>query len=382
MLRNGALLLTWSALLIGCLSGCARFGPGTTPAWVDGTSREYPPDRYLLGVGQADSRPNATERAYAEVAKIFKAEISAQSKDWESFLVLETKGQANTERRLTLDQVTRVSTDKILENVRVLAAWLNARTGQHYVLAGMDRAQAETAMTERLTELDRTVDTELTEARQTRDPLTRVRHLKRAIKDLIMREAYNADLRVIRSSGRGVEPPYRVAELTGELEQFLNGNLVIGVEVTGEQSEPVRRALIEGLLREGLPVTGRPIGSGSASPVESGKPLELLVRGTAQVWDLTVPDPQFRYVRWCSDFVIVEIGTQRIVGAVSKGGREGHLTAGEARAKALRVMQQELTSELAKTLADYVYGETEPPAGSPPSACPRGDDQRGPRSSS
>ncbi|MBI3603651.1 MAG: hypothetical protein HY205_04300, partial [Nitrospirae bacterium] len=62
---------------------------------------------------------------------------------------------------------------------------------------------------------------------------------------------------------------------------------------------------------------------------------------------------------------------QRMVGAVSRAGKEGHLTDGEASAKAIRVMQQEVTSDLAKTLAGYVYGEVDPAGTMPPAACPK-----------
>lgn len=356
------------------LSGCARWSR-SQPAWVDGTSPQYPSDQYLLGIGQADSAPAAAERAYGAVAKVFKAEVSIQSRDWESFLLLEKRGRPSTERRLTLDQVTRVSTDKVLENVRILDTWVDRRSGIHYAMAGMNRAQAETAMLERIADLDSRVETEIKESRRTSDKLARVRNLRRAVKDLVLREAYNADLRIIRTSGRGVDPSYRVAELTAELEQFLAASLVTGVEVTGEQAESVRRAVMEGLVREGLPVTARQLGPGEpgSSDTDGAKAPELLVKGTVQLWEATVPDRQFRFVRWCSDFVIVETATQRVVGALSKSGREGHVTVGEAMAKAVRVMQQEVTSELAKAIAGYVYGDTDPPATIPPAACPRAE---------
>lgn len=370
MVKSRAILLIVLVALIGMLPGCA--GHRAQPDWTDGNSREYPADQYLLGVGQADSRPAAEERAYGAVSRIFKAKIEAESKDWESFLLLEAKGQASTEHRLTLDQVTRVSTDKVLEHVRILDAWMNPATRQHHVLAGMPRAQAGTALTERLAELDRTIEADLSESRQTTETLAAIRSLRRAIKNLVLREAYNADLRVIRASGQGTPSRYRVAELTGALEQFMAAHLSVGVAVEGDQAEPVRRAVIEGLIREGLPVT--------AGPADAGKSLTLLVKGTVRLFDVSVPDPRFRYVRWCSDFVILEPGTQRVVGAVSRGGREGHLTQGEAAAKAIRVMQQEVSSELAKTLAGYVYGDTDLPANLPPAACPQqagGDETQG-----
>jgi len=348
-------------MLGGCAHGTATMGPN----WIEGVAPNYPAAEYLIGVGQAESAPVASERAYAAVARIFKAEITAQSRDWESFLLLEAKGAQSTERRLTLDQVTRVSTDKVLENVKLLETWVDPNRGVHYAMAGMNRAQAEQALLERIMQLDQTVEIQIRDSRQSQESLGRIRNLRRALKSLILREAYNTDLRVIRVNGRGSEPSYQVAALASELEQFLAANLLVAVEVTGEQAEAVRRAVMDGLVREGLPVT--------AGSTDGSRPPELLVKGMAQFWDVDVPDKQFRYVRWCSDFLIVERDTNRAVGAVSKSGREGHLTTGEARAKAIRIMQQEVTADLAKTVAGYIYGDVDPPASLPPSACPRKD---------
>lgn len=373
-----AVCILAAAVIAAGLEGCAWFSRNGPPSWIEGTSAQYPTDQFLVGVGQAETQPEAVSRAYAAVSKIFKAEISAQSKDWESFLVLEKKGTANTERRLTLDQVTKVSTDKVLENVRLLESWADPKTGRHYALAGMNRAQAGAAMQEKIAELDREVEAGLRESRETQDKLAVVRNLRRAVKSLVLREAHNADLRVIRASGQGVEPPYRVVDLTAQLEQFLASSLVVGVDVAGDQAEAVRRAVMEGLIREGLPVTARRVGSESPAGGDGkGAPLELLVKGTVRLWALNVPDPRFKYVRWCSDFTIVDTATQRVVGAVSRGGREGHLTEAEAVAKAGRVMQQEVVSDLAKTLAGYVYGEAAPAVIPPPAACSRGERESG-----
>jgi len=348
--------------LLTAVPGCG-WGRRSAPAWIEGASAEYPVERYLTGVGQAESKPAATERAYGAVAKIFKAQIVAQSKDWESYLVLDKRGQSTTERHLALDQITNVSTDKVIENVKVLDAWTDTKTGQHFVLAGMDRAQSAAALLERMQELDQTVETELADAHQTQDGLARVRNLRRAVKNLVLREAYNADLRVIRSNGQGNPPAHRVADLTSELEQFMTEHMLVAVDVAGDQADITRRAVTEGLLREGVPV----ITDGA------DRAPGLLVMGAVHVWDVSIPDPRFRYARWCSDFVVTEAGTQRIVGAVSIGGREGHLTSSEAMSRAIRVMQQELTSHLAKTLASYIYGDTAPPIELPPAACPAKD---------
>ncbi len=376
--RPGAIIaIGLLSFTVGALSGCTGVGLGEQPAWIEGSSKHFPSDRYLVGMGQARSRPSATERAYAAVARIFKAEISTQAQDWETYLLLEERGKAKHERRLTLDHVTRVSTDKVLENVHILETWLDRATGIHYALAGMNRAQAEAALAERITELDRLVEAEISAARRTPVTLATIKHLKRAANHLVLREAYNADLRVVRLSGQGRPATHRVPALTTELEEFLTANLVVGVEVTGEQAETVRRAVMEGLVREGLPVTNRPISSKELQTDRStGAPIALLVKGSVRLWKIDVPDPLFTYVRWCGDFVILEVATERVVGAVSRRGREGHITDREAMTKAVRVMQQALTSDLASSLAAHVYGDTEQATeATAPAACQRDEDQ-------
>ena len=366
--RIGVMLM---ALVV--LSSCAWFGGQSKPDWIDGVSAVYPSGQYLVGVGQADSRAAAEDRAYAAVARIFKAEVSAQSKDWESYLVIEQRGYSSAERRLTLDNLTRVSTDKVLENVRIVDRWADVHKGFHYALAGMHRPQAETSFMERITELDRSIGNDVEDAQRSSDKLARVRALRRAVRSLVLRETYNADLRVIRPSGQGTAAAYRVSELTQELEQFLATNLVLAVAVTGDQAEPAQRALTEGLLKEGLQVTSRPWRGDRSVNGDSGGPApELLVRGVVRVWPIDVRDPQFKFVRWCSDFEVVDLTSQRVVGALSKGGKEGHLSEREATAKVVRVMQREFSADVAKAIAAHVYGESELPAqASQPAGCPR-----------
>ncbi|HSL05792.1 MAG TPA: LPP20 family lipoprotein [Nitrospiraceae bacterium] len=355
------------------LSGCAGFGGQAKPDWIDGVSSAYPFGRYLVGVGQAESRASAEDRAYAAVARIFKAEVSAQAKDWESYLVIEQRGQSSAERRLTLDNLTRVSTDKVLENVQIVDRWVDVHNGLHYALAGMHRPQAEASFIERITELDRSIRDDVEEAHRPSDKLVRVRALRRAARNLVLRETYNADLRVIRPSGQGTAAAYRVSELTHELEQFLATNLVLVVSVTGDQAEPTQRALTAGLLKEGLQVTSGTWGGGRSMGGDfSGPSPELLVRGVVRVWPIDVRDPQFKFVRWCSDFEVVDVTSLRVLGALSRGGKEGHLSEREATAKVVRVMQQEFSADVAKAIAAHVYGESELPAQvSQPAGCPR-----------
>ncbi len=346
-------------LLVLLASAACSSGPEERrPPWIDGVSAQFPVARYLVGLGEARSRPAATARAYEAVSRIFEAQVTAQARDWESYVQLDHPGGTSHQRRLTIERITKVSTDKVLENVQVLDAWLDRATGTHYVLAGINRAQGEGVLLDRIRDLDQTIETELDRAATTRDRLTALRNLKRAAGHLVLREAFNADLRVIRPSGQGEPATRHVADLTAKLDAYLATNLVIGVEVSGDEAEAVRRAVLEGLVRQGLPVTDHPV-SVDAQPnaPDDARPLPLLVRGTSRLWNAAVPDPMFAYVRWCAEFLILDVQSARVVGAVSRRGREGHVTESEARTRAVHVMEREVTAELATSLAEYVYGK-------------------------
>lgn len=335
------------------------------PTWVDGQSLEYPPAQYLTGVGQADNRSSAEDQAYAAVARIFKAEVASYAKDRESYSMVESHGIENTERRLTIDSVTNVSTEKVLENVRIMDNWYDSDNDLHHALAVMNRSQAEASLIDKLAELDREIIAEIAEARQATDKLAKVRALFKAGQNTILREAYNMDLRVIRHSGQGVPSAYRPNELFSELEQFLATNLVLAVHVSGEQADLAQHALVEGLLREGLYVRTQ------TSEGDTGF-MELLIRGTVRLFPIQVGDPHFKYVRWCSDFEVLNLVTRQVIGAVARGGKEGHLTEGEAMAKTLRVMQQEVSSEVAKAIAAQILDDDALPVmAGMPVGCPR-----------
>ncbi len=349
-----------AALVLLLVAGCASLQP--SPDWVAGTKASaYPDDQYLIGVGQADSRPVAEDRAYAAVSRIFKAEVTSQAKDWESYLALENRGNTEIERRLTVDSVTKVSTDKVLENVKIAETWRDAGTGLHSALAVMNRAAAQASLRARIAELDESAGRDVQSARGAADKYLKVRGLRRAIRTLITRDAYNGDLRVV--TGRTVAPAYSVAALTGELEKLLNDSLVVSVEVEGEQAEAVRQAVMEGLAREGLPVTAR-------AAADSGT-ADLLVKGTARIWPAELPDPRFRYAKWCADFVIVNREDGRMLGSVARSGREGHLNIPEAKGRALKSLQQEVSSAVAKSLAEHILGDPLSDGVTLPARCPK-----------
>ena len=367
----------FASMLLFCgstFSGCVLFPSTAPPAWIDGESQEFPSKQFLIGVGEGNSRIVAEQRAYVAVARIFQTHVEAEARDSESYFISEREGTSKTGRELRLDHVTQVSTKKVLENVMILARWEQPHADRYLVLAGMDRRQSEKALIEELAALDQAIEKDVRESRTGGDTLTKVRRLKRAIRNTRLREDMNADLRIIRVSGTGNPPVYQIDDLKNELDRHLRENLDVRIQIQGDQESLIRRALLEGLTREGFVSTkqGQPLASSNGTePLSSADEADLLITGVATLWKVDLPDPIFVYVRWCADLLVLETTPQRIIGVVSRSGREGHITQTEAFARASKAMQAAVTSDVTDALSDLIYGEVEDlPLPSRP-ACPR-----------
>ncbi len=365
----GCLLLVYLLVSVGCVLG----GPAEPPKWARmGSTPEYPADRYLLGVGEADTQSVAERRAYAAVAKIFQARVQNQSQDQESYRLSETEDSNSHVRTLTVDSVTHVTTDKVLAHVHILDRWTNSDHSRSFVLAGIDRAKAEQALLERIADYDHDVKTIVEQAKQGFDQLDHVRNLQRALKILMLRETDNADLRVIRDSGTGVPAPYQIVALSNQLSQIFSRQFLLQVFVSGDQSEALRIAVVKGLTRHGFKVIGddQPgILPDSAVSYTQEKP-HVVIEGRSRLWDVELPDPLFHYVRWCGEFKILDAATNRIIGVASDSGREGHVTGEAARVRAAQTMQERLVAQVTALVSTNMVDDQPSHHGSLGTGCP------------
>ncbi|MEK6684424.1 MAG: LPP20 family lipoprotein [Nitrospirota bacterium] len=353
-MREGVLSVAAAGLIVlgGFASPVLAASP---PDWVNGSGKKYPSAMYLTGVGYADTRQAAADRAYAAISKIFTAEINSKTQEWEKYLQSDSQGRSEDSRRISIEQTTQVSTQKVLENVTIAETWLDDSKAIYYALAVMDRQHAASVLRDRITSLDRKVEELLKQTRQSNDKLQTVRGLHSAVENLLLREAYNTELRIVSPTGKGSESMISLAVIGQDLRQFLAGNFKIVVEVGGPHNDRIGAAIVEGLNRRGLPVVS------AGSPAPDLQP-DLVVNGIVAFEPVQMPaggSPPTRFVRWSASFDLTDKATQQVIGSVARQGREGHLTASEAEARALRTAEQEVASEVGRQIADFIYGKEE-----------------------
>lgn len=330
-------------------------GKSATPDWVNGPSQKYPAAIYLTGVGHGDTRQVAEDRAYAAISKIFMTEINSKAQEWEKYVQSEVKGQVEDSRQIRIEQATKVSTQKVLENVTIAETYLDDPKAVYYALAVMDRQHATSVLRDRITSLDLKVEELLKQSQTSDNKLRTVQTLHAAVRNLLLREVYNTELRIVNPTGKGSEGMVSLAVVSQKLREFLAKNFKIVVRVDGQHHEQIRAAIVEGLSRQGLPVT--------LTELDPADPqADLVIKGRVAFEPVELPgrgsEPPL-FIRWSAVFELTDPASQQVIGNVAKQGREGHLTTAEAEARALRVSEREVSEEMGRQMAGFIYGEGE-----------------------
>jgi len=224
------------------------------PDWVERESAEWPREMYLLGVGSADERAVAEDRARAGVARIFTTHVSsALAASTAESSVRKERTAAWTEQ-ISVSEETRSTTDKVLEGVEIVQVWQDPQSHQFYALAALDRQQAAARLDARLESLE-------TSARPLRahlDAPERVTGLAAATRLLRLerdRRALDGELRIVAPT----RPSRAVVEETAARE--LLARTSVGLTATGDDEGVVLDAVRSALVNLGFAVQAEAAGS-------------------------------------------------------------------------------------------------------------------------
>jgi hypothetical protein len=341
-LRRTALSLPLCLLLLTVLSGRIALAEGK-PDWVDGVSARYPEESYLSGVGFGDSRQMAENSAYAALARIFKSEVRSVTREEENFRQTEKEKKVGVDRKIDIQNQTNVSTQKVLEQVRVAERWTDPVSQVNYALAVLDRSKAASSLRQKTDAAEMETKEWEKRAEKSPDKLEKARALRKAMIAAAAVEEYQSDLRIIQparaSLGVGMTPS---SELRRQLIELLGQHFQVGVHISGPHAPDVQNAILAALHDKGM---------------ISGPEEEIVINGQVDFQESGPQDPKWHYVRWNAHLTLEEKGTGKTFGSVNRSGREGQLSTSEADRKALFTLQKEINETIGEIILRFIYGE-------------------------
>ena len=316
---------------------------GERPAWIDGTGRHYPSQKYLRGVGYDADRQTAEDKARSELAKIFYSQIESQNRTYQSYLQTDTGGKLKTTQQIDIQDITRVSTRKVLSGVRIAEIYKQTRPQEiFFALAVLDRMRSERILRTKILDLDARIREFLDDAQNQADALRRIKSLSLGLEKLILRDTYNTELRIVSPAGQGIASVVSISEVRGDLIDLLLNEFQIGLAIEGDRERQIRQILGEALNRQGFSVT------------EDKQNAGVVIRGRMEFKRFEPQDSDWKYVRWKVFFDMVDRQSGVIFGSVSKNGKEGHLSFPQAEERALEKIRRLIGSDIARDLKSYI----------------------------
>jgi hypothetical protein len=323
-----------------------RARKGKRPDWVDGESSEYPSSFYMTGVGYAPDRQTAENKARAEISKIFYSEINASNRAYEEYLQTTTRGKAKTREIISIEDITKVSTQKVLSGVTIAQVYYQTRPEKlYYALAILDRAQSKRILRQKIEQLDSDIQKLLSDSRLEQDKLIQIKYLNSCIEKYIIRQAYNTELRIVNRSGAGIPPIVSFTEIKKQLADILLRDFLIALSVKGTRSLDIKEALVEALNQKGFSVSDN---YASAS---------VMVRGNVNIRPFEQGSSEWKFVRWKAYFDLVDQQGGAVFGSIKKTGKEGHLNLTQAEERAVRKIRKILATDIANDITKYIYSQ-------------------------
>jgi hypothetical protein len=305
------------------------------PRWVSDPSIDYPAAQYLVGRGIGSTADEAQNRARGDLATIFEVRIAVVN---ESSISVKQSGKNEQVDRLSTQQVS-ATTDKVISGINVAEVWRDPVTQDFHALATLSRSQASASLQEELTKIDDEVQQRVSSAQSSNDALLKIGALTQALEASIKRDGFQASLKVVDPSGKGVKANISQASI-----QTLIGNTIKSIRISPEVAEDGGAREFANILKGGLAAAGFL----ASNPAHA----DLLLVGKLTLTDLGRRE-NWNWMRGTVEVSLVEKSTGLVRGSKTWPVKASAQDAKTAKSRTLIEIEKLLKEELRAAVIEF-----------------------------
>ena len=310
------------------LPGCASFS-SREPDWVRNPKTVYPEDRFLVAVGEGDTRRAAENVASANLSRIFESHIVSDER-----MVDEVRETTDDFVRTT-DMKTDINilSSQTLINIQHAEAWKDDAARYHAV-AYINRRDTAVIYRDRIEELTARVESLLAQADASEDPLGKYARYRAALltareNDLLLRQ-----LRVIHPpTASSVTPPYTIGNIQKAVTESA-GSIRVDIGIEGDAGARISSSLEELVTGYGF---------------VAGTPAVLRITGSVAITDTGQRAAGLAFFRYSLSVQITDARGNGLV-TINQQGREAVTSPSEAETRCCRTLDNLIRSQGAQRL--------------------------------
>jgi chaperonin cofactor prefoldin len=304
------------------------------PDWLQGSSKQYPQQLYLVGVGSGKTLEAAENQARASIARTFRIDINATTGVQSSEVMKQDKDGVTAESQQKTVTSVEVGVQKTMEGIEIAEVYDDA--GITYALAVLKRSSAQAILEDQIHRLDEDIVTLGKSADEATDKIERLRLMLRRKNHMVVREELNTDYRVVDLANQSIPAPFSIEKEKSKIASFLKNEFLIGVTATGEESQKILQPALKYLSSKGFSAKKMTPGNEGAADVVISLETDLDAS--------TEPVDEWYYCRWTLDATAMDRKTGNNLVNESKSGKAGQLSVKNARKKAVTEMTNAATA--------------------------------------
>ncbi|MFA5162719.1 MAG: LPP20 family lipoprotein [Elusimicrobiales bacterium] len=307
------------------------------PDWVDGQSLEYPRARYVTGVGSADDRASAEDRARAEIARVFSTSVTATSTISESESKSSSAGASFSQQ---VGETVQTASKKMLEGAEIAEVWQDNQTKRYYALATLEKAKAAAIASAKLADLDAQIKTWRDSYEQAKDRPVKIKSALKLSALFGARADIVSELRVLDAAPAAQDD----AQFAAKVSQTISG-ITIAVSAKGENGKQVETGIIGALTGMGFAVR---------KPGGDSKDADIIAEADVSSETLAAADSDgWKWARGTATVALKDAATGKVFAQFEASERQASSAQEEAARRSLAAASRSAAEKTASAVKSY-----------------------------
>lgn len=317
------------------------------PDWVKGKSKNYPKNKYLIGVGLDRDLDKARTKARAEIAKIFKSEVKQIAKDSETEENVTKGKKTSTEHTIKATVDTMIITNETLEGVEIAETWYHKGKAQHYALAVLDKVKMRTALAQEILDKEEVINSQMNIAEQAETPLEKIRSYSKALQAIKEKRKISIKKRVV--------DPATISDLT-------QGALTVKIEEKRQKEMNriyfVLQSLEDEKLKEVASAKISDMGFKLLNIIPEKKVNVYSIKANVSLEQIERNNPNWKFYNWQVSVEFFDLNeSDKTVASIVEKGQAAGLSDQAAKQKAEISARKGLSQAIEKKIQEYMFGK-------------------------
>jgi len=335
------ILLSFSLILILSCAAHAVKRKDSKPEWLKNPKAVYPEQMYLTAIGEGDTRSDAENMAAGNLARIFESNIKAEETVNQRYMELTKNKKTDIEEQTDVTKNVNIKSQQTLFNIQYGESYTDD-VGRIYTIAYLNRMKTAEIYENKINKNAVRIDYFMGIADKSNDPILEYAAMSAASAVSSHNELLLAQLTIIFPSAidmLGIN--YNHDKIIKDTKAAA-ANVSCKITIQNDEENKITIMLEELVNDLGFVLSKENV---------------LLIDGNILL-EKTDLKRDLEFIRYELQINVTD-NKDNVIVSMSEKGREGHVSAPEAEARAIRTLSKKINKQLKRKLVAYFDGMVE-----------------------